>query len=150
MGLFDFFKRKKTAKRGDFYKTTDGYFTSDTQIKKERTVVVYDKRQDDGALAVSKIYSKNGKNPKNLIDGLTLTPKKHKSLAEDSAVGTRVIFGVKDGKNYKPIYASDLQKVNDKLKCAEKKKYIKGAGGKEEKHKETLRNTTDKWKSHFK
>lgn len=150
MGLFNIFKRKKTAKRGDFYKTTDGFFRDKEIINKSRMVVIYDKREDDGALAVSKIYSKDGKNPKNLIDGLTLTPKKHKSLTEDSAIGTRVIFGIKDGNGYKPIQERDLIKLNDKLNCTEKKKYIKGAGGKEERHKETLRNTTEKWKNHFK
>ncbi len=150
MSIFNIFKRKKTAKRGDFYKTTDSFLRGKENVGKKRTVVVYDKRKDDGALAVSKIYSKKNKNKKNLIDDLTLTPKKHKSLTEDSAIGTRVVWGTKNGKDFKPIYSSDMQKVNDKLTRSERKKYIKNAGGKEEKHKQTLRTTTDKWKKHFK
>ena len=72
MAFSDFFKnifksKAKTDKPDTqkIYKTTDGYLGGDSKNKKPRHVVVVDQRVDDGALAVSKIHSKEGKKEKN-------------------------------------------------------------------------------------
>ena len=149
MGIFKI--RKNKIKPGAIMKTTDGFFANNKRNKKERRVVVYSKRKDDGALAISKIHKKQGQKPANYIQNLDLQPNKHSSLTETSVIEKRVIFGIKDkNNNYTPIFIGDLQKTNDKLKCRERHKYIKGIGGDTKQHKKTLKNTTKKWKKHFK
>lgn len=152
MSIFNFLKPiKNKVKRGDIMKTTDGFLRDNPTYKKDRPVVVYAKRKDDGALAISKIHRKNGKNPQNYIHNLDLEPQKHTSLTDVSVIEKRVIFGVKDkNNNYKPILSSDLTKTNDKLGFKERHRYKKGAGGDTEKNKQTLKNTTKKWEKHFK
>ena len=151
MGIFNFFKLKNTrVKPGDIMKTTDGFFARDKANKKPRHVVVYDKRKDDGALAISKIHTKETQKPGNYIENLDLKPNRHSSLKNVSVIEKRVVFGIKDSNNnHKAIYASDLQKTKDKLNCVERRKHLRGAGGDTPKNKETLKNTTKKWKEHF-
>lgn len=150
MGIFNFKKNGNKVKRGDILKTTDGFLGHNIRNKKERPVVVYNVRKDDGALAISKIHRKAGKDTKNYIPKLDLSPKKHTSLTEVSVIEKRVIFGVKDkDNNYKSIYGSDLTKTNDKLKLVERCKYNKSAGGDTKQNKKTLKTTTKKWKRHF-
>lgn len=152
MSIFNFLKPiKSKVKRGDILKTTDGFLRDNPTYKKDRPVVVYAKRKDDGALAISKIHRKEGKEPKNNISKLDLSPKKHASLTDVSVIEKRVIFGVKDkDNNYKPIFERDLLKTNDKLRLVERCKYNKGAGGDTKRNKKTLKTTTKKWKRHFK
>ncbi len=151
MGIFDFFKnRRNRVKKGDIMKTTDGFLRGNPDNTKERRVVVFDKRKDDGALAVSKIHKKRGQNPNNYIQNLDLQPNKHSSLTETSVIEKRVVFGLKDkNNNYTPIFIRDLQKTNDKLNFVERYKHKKGAGGDTRQHKRTLKNTTKRWKKHF-
>ncbi len=152
MGIFDFFKnRRNRVKKGDIMKTTDGFFANDNTNTKQRPVVVHNVRKDDGALAISKIHSKKGQKPTHYIQNLDLQPNKHSSLTEPSVIEKRVIFGVKNkNNNYTPIFIRDLQRTNDKLNCIERYKHKKGAGGDTKQHKKTLKNTTKKWKKHFK
>ncbi len=151
MSIFNFLKPiKNKVKRGDILKTTDGFLRDNPTYKKDRPVVVYAKRKDDGALAISKIHTKKGKDPKNYISNLTLEPQTHTSLTDTSVIEKRVIFGVKDkSNNYKPIYSSDLIKTSDRLNFNERHKQKKGAGGDTKKNKKTLKTTIKKWKKHF-
>ena len=159
MGFFDFFKNifkpKNNPRKPDvkqIYKTTDGYLGGDSKNKKPRHVVVVDQRVDDGALAVSKIHSKEGKKGDCHIKHLTLKPKKHESLTKPSAVEHRVIVGVKEPgtKKYKPINSRDMQKMNDKVTNCEYKKIKRGLGGKTRTNRITAKNTLAKWHDHFK
>lgn len=69
-------KKNKPAV-GNIYKTTDGYFNNKENVKKTRRVAVIDQRKDDGALAVVKIYGKNGKTQTHdiMCQTLHLNPK---------------------------------------------------------------------------
>ncbi len=149
MGIFKI--RKNKVKLGAIMKTTDGFLRGNSKNTKERRVVVYGKRKDDGALAVSKIHKKRGQNPTNYIQNLDLQPNKHSSLTETSVIEKRVIFGLKNkNNNYVPIFINDLQKTNDRLNIIERCKHKKGAGGDTKQNKKTLKTTTKKWKKHFK
>lgn len=155
MSILDVFKQKNKIKPGDILKTTDGFFANDSTNKKTRPIVVFDKRKDDGALAVSKIHSKDGKDIKNIIDNFNLQPQNHSALTKTSVIEKRVIFGVKtkDENNkttFKPIYGSDLTKTSDKLTRSERHRYKANAGGSTKQNKQTLKSTTKKWKKHFK
>lgn len=159
MAFSDFFKnlfkpKAKTDKPDTqkIYKTTDGYLGGDSKNKKPRHVVVVDQRKDDGALAVSKIHSKEGKKDDCHIKHLTLKPKKHESLTKPSAVEHRVIVGVKEPgtKKYKPINSRDMQKTNDRVTNREYKKIKRGLGGKTRANRTTAKNTLAKWHNHFK
>lgn len=135
---------------GKFYKTTDGFFNNRDDITKPRTVVVIDQRIDDQAIAISKVYSKKNRSGKAYQD-LTLHPEDHPSLTEDSLVGTSIQIGRKIGKDdYKAIYPSDLQSLNDKLSNIELHKVKNGIGGTDKKHKQTAKRKLKKWKKHFK
>lgn len=135
------------------YKTTDGYFNGRSDIKKPRNVAVVAQREDDGALAVVKIYSKKGKKRKSYIKRLVLKPKKHSALTEKSLVGKQVFIGVKTktakGEVYKPIFKGDMIATDDKLTDREIKKVKRGAGGTSKKNKQTLKNKLEKWLNHF-
>ena len=130
-------RRKKSVRK--IYKTTDGLFNSRPEIKKPRRVAAIDQRKDDGALAVVKIYSKKDKSGKYIIDKLVLTPDKHSSLTEDSVIGNQVIFGVKDGNKFIPIYERDLKDTGDKLTRKEHKKVKQGVANDTTQHRRTYR-----------
>lgn len=142
--------RKKSDVR-KIYKTTDGYFTENPKIKKPRRVAVVKQRTDDGALAVCKIYSKEEKEGTRFVQNLTLSPKKHKSLTEDSIVGGNVIVGTKGkDKTYKPIQSRDLSPTRDKLTKKEHRRIMENLGGGIEKYKKTNEKLLEDWENHFK
>ena len=159
-------KTKTRARRksdvGKIYKTTDGYFTQNPAITKKRRVAVIDQRDSDGALAVTKIYSKydeNGKERKGkaYIDDLTLSPKKHSSLKKDSVVGTQVHIGTKKAgaktpaeKNFQPIIKRELEPTKDRLTKAELKKVQDSVHNDTPGHRATHERTMEKWHSGFK
>lgn len=157
--MFKIFRKKsqttknnvKKSDVGKILETTDGYFNNRPDIKKPRKVVAVDQRKDDGALAVAKIYSKKGKSGEPYIDNLILKPKNHPSLREDSIVGKTVKIGVKQSDTkFKPIYKSDFKETNDRLTKKELHKVQDGVNSNSRKHKETYKNTLNRWHNHFK
>lgn len=147
---------KKLCKRQSdvrkIYQTTDGYFTQNPNITKHRRVAVIKQRKDDGALAVAKIYSEDEKKKGvQYIEGLVLSPKKHKSLTRNSIVGSKAIVGTKskDG-TYKAIQSRDLEYTRDKLTKKEHRHIINNLGGGVEKYKKTNENLLKNWDNHFK
>ena len=160
--LSGLFTKKKKSDVGKIYKTTDGYFTQNPAITKKRRVAVIDQRDSDGALAVTKIYSKydeNGKERKGkaYIDDLTLSPKKHSSLNHESIVGTQVHIGTKKAgvktpaeKNFQPIIKRELEPTKDRLTKAELKKVQDSVHNDTPGHRATHERTMEKWHSGFK
>ena len=147
-------RKKKTHKRatkrkGDvrkIYKTTDGYFTQNPKIKKKRRVAVIDQRKKDGALAVTKIYSKEGKSGKAYIDKPVLKPEKHSSLTQDSIVGRQVIIGTKNKeKEFQTIQARDLEPTDDKLTKKEHRSIKKAVHNDTKEHRKTYKEKMRKW-----
>ncbi len=142
---------KRKSDKGKIYKTTDGYFTQNPKQKKPRNVVVYDQRKDDGALAVCKIYSKDGKSGPAYVDGFTLSAADHPALTKESIVGNQVLIATKDAQgNYKPIFKGDLVDTGDKLTKKEHRALKKKGGGATKKYKKTTKKKIKKWKRHFK
>lgn len=146
--------KMKSSDVRKIYKTTDGYFSKNDKINKERRVAVIQQRKDDGALAVCKIFSKEGKNIKStrFVQGLTLTPKKHKSLTEDSIVESIPRMGVKDKetKEFKIIKSRDFEPTGDKLTKKEHQAIMQGLGGGNKQYKKTQKNLLKNWRNHFK
>ena len=145
--------RKKDKRK--IFKTTDGYFTDRADIKKPRRVAAIDQRRDDGALAVTKIYSKKDKSGKRYIDKLVLKPKDHSSLTEDSLVGNNVLIAVKvktpDGQEeYKPIFKGELEETGDKLKIKEYVEVKRKISNDTPQHRKTYKAKMKKWHKHFK
>lgn len=150
--LKDFFTKKKkpSKKKGSdvrkIYKTTDGYFTQNQNIKKKRRVVVIDQRKKDGALAVCKIYSAKGKSGKSYINNLILKPENHPSLTEDSLVGSQVLIGTKGkDKKFNAIYKGDLEPTEDKLTRKEHRKVKKAVQNDTKEHRKTHERKMAKW-----
>ena len=149
--------KKATKRKGDIrkiYKTTDGFFTQNPNIKKQRRVAAISQR-DDGAVAVVKIYKKEGKDPKNprFVQDFTLTPKKHKSLDQDSLVDANVHIGrsqkIDGKKKYSPIMPYELSPTKDRLTKKEYQTIMEGLGGGVEQHKKTNKDKLKNWKNHF-
>lgn len=144
-------KNKKPSSVKKIFKTTDGYFNNRPDIKKPRNVAVIEQRKEDGAVAVVKIFSKEGKEDKigaTFIPDLTLMSKDHKALTEDSIVGRHVIMGIKQKDNsYIPIYSSDLQKTEDELTEAELIKIQEEVHNDESKHRATYERKLKNWKN---
>lgn len=131
------------------YKTTDGFLGGKPHIKKPRTVAATEQRKADGAIAVVKISSKEGKEEKigkDFIPDLELNPQDHTALTETSIVSRQVIFGVKDGDKFKPLYTSDLTETGDKLTEQELKKINKEVHNTLKKHRKTYEKKKQKWK----
>lgn len=145
-----FCKRKSDIRK--IYETTDGYFTQNPNITKRRRVAVLKQRKDDGALAVTKIYSQDEKKVgEQYIEKLVLSPKKHKSLNKNSIVGSKAIVGTKDKEgNYKTIQSRDFEETGDKLTKKEHRIIMDNLGGGNEKHKQTNKNLLENWENHFK
>ena len=144
-------KKKKQSDIGKIYKTTDGYFTKNSKQKKPRNVAVVEQRKDDGALAVCKIYSQEGKSGKSYIGDLILKPENHPSLKENSLVGRQILIGRKDREgNYTAIFSRDFTETSDKLTKKERKHIRKNAGGETRQNKKTNKKKIKKWKKHFK
>lgn len=152
-----FNQRKRKNDIGKIYRTYDGFFQGKKHITKERNVVVVDQR-DDGALAVSKIVSKKGKSDNTRVKNLTLKPKKHPSLTEDSLVELKVEHGHKNEKGGVPlpIMSEDLNKDENgkKLTIPEDsvtKKELKKIRSQQKKNDKRHHKTTNKrWHNHFK
>ena len=147
----------KPDKTGRIYKTTDGYLSGRSDIKKPRNIAAIEQRKDDGALAVVKVYSRKGKEQKlkegkNYIPKLVLKPKKHATLKKDSIVGRQVIVGVKqgNGKPPKSIFPGDLEKTQDKLTKKELKKIQAEVHNDTRKHRKTYKKKMKAWNKHFK
>lgn len=141
----------KTKDVGKIFITTDGYFNNKPHIKKPRRVVAVQQRKDDGAVAVSKIYSKEEKKGTAYINDLILSPKNHTSLDKESLVGSQVIFGVKlkNGK-FKALQSRDFNETNDKLTKKELKTVQKNVQNNTKQHRKTYKSTVKKWRNHFK
>ncbi len=149
-------KSKQKSSVGKIYITTDGFFSGKPNKGKNRRIAVIDQRKDDGAVAVVKIASKEGKESKigkDYIPDLVLSPKKHKSLSQDSIVQRKAhISHGKSTEPHQPIYPSDLSKPKkrDKLKKKELKTVLREVGNDTPEHRKTHENTMKKWKNHFK
>ena len=146
----------KRDKTGRIYKTTDGYLSGRSDIKKPRNIAAIEQRKDDGALAVVKVYSRKGKEQKlkegkNYIPKLVLKPKKHAALKKDSIVGRQVIVGVKqgNGKPPKSIFPGDLEKTQDKLTKKELKKIQAEVQNDNPKNRAHHEAKMKKWRKHF-
>lgn len=141
----------KNSDVGKIFITTDGFFNDKPHIKKPRRVVAVHQRKDDGAVAVSKIHSKEEKKGNAYIENVVLLPEEHPSLTKESIVSSSVIFGVKkkDG-TYKALYKSDFNDTNDKLSKKEIRKVQKNVQSDTKQHRKTYKRTVKKWKNHFK
>lgn len=147
-------KKDNDSDIGKIFITTDGFFNNRPDIKKKRLVAVVEQREDDGAIAVVKIYSKKNKPGTSCIKRLVLKPKKHTSLNEDSIVGNNVLLGItfkkSDGlKDYKAIFPRSLTDANDQLTKRELRKLRKGVRGKKSTNKKKYSKKIEKWKKHF-
>ena len=144
--------KKKSAVR-KIYKTTDGYLAGRPKINKSRKIAVIEQRKDDGAVAVVKIYSKDGKENKIgkvYIPDLILSPDEHPSLKKPSVVGREVFFGVKEGDKYYAFFPKNFRDEDDMLTKREVRNIKKNAGGQTKKNKKTLKKQTKQWRKHFK
>lgn len=85
------------------------------------------------------------------MQGLTLSPKKHKLLKVDSVVSSNPIVATKDksGK-FKPIHSRDFTPTKDKLTKKEHRHIMENLGGGIEKHKKTSNELLQNWDNHFK
>ena len=61
------YARRTAQQETKLYLTTDGFFTNRPDIRKERMVAEVLRRNSDGAIAVVKIYSKDGKKDRKNI-----------------------------------------------------------------------------------
>lgn len=142
---------KKVSKERKIMETTDGYFTQNDKITKKRLVVIVKQRKRDGALAVAKIHTPEGKNPDNFVQGVVLKANEHSSLKQDSVVNKHVVVGTKGAdKTYKPIYYRDFTDTGDKVTKNDQRKILKGAGGKNKQHQKTEKTKIKRWQKGFK
>lgn len=143
-------KRKKKSADGKIYKTTEGFLGDYPLNKKRRRVAVVEQREDDGAVAIVKIFSKKGRNGKAFIANLILTPEEHKSLTENSIVGSQVIIGIKQKNGtYKPIFTRELTETGDALTEEEMEAVKKGVHNDTPQHRETYKKRMKRWRRHF-
>lgn len=144
--------KKESAVR-KIFKTTDGALSNAPRVKKERNVAAIEQRKDDGALAVVKIFSEEGKEEKigkTFIPNLVLTPEQHSALTKRSIVGRQVIVGIKQGDSFKPIFIGDLEKTDDKLTRRELRKIRKQVNNNSHKNRRTYKKKIKRWRRHFK
>ncbi len=138
---------------GKIMKTTDGFLGNRPNIKKPRRVAVVEQREDDGAVAIVRIFKKRGKradDPHAYVQELTLLPQDHTSLTEESIVEAKVILGVNTEQGKKAIFPSDLSEVDDKLTDKELSHIQNGVHNDTEQHRQTFLNKLQKWFNHFK
>lgn len=141
-------KKAKETSVKKIYKTTDGFLSNSPRVKKQRRVAAVEQRKKDGAIAVVKIFSKEGKEEKigkDFIPNLELSPEQHSSLTETSIIGRNVIFGIKNGSNYKLIFASDLEKTDDFLTKKELSAIRKAVHNCKKEHRKTYKKKRRKW-----
>ena len=144
---------RKNSAVGKIYKTTDGFFNNKPLIKKPRNVAAIDQRKMDGAVAVVKVYSKEGKEEKigkDYIPDLVLTPEQHSALTKRSIVGRQVIIGIREGNTFKPILKRELTATDDKLTRKELRKIRKEVNNSEPKHRKTHKRKMKRWRKGFK
>lgn len=144
--------RKGNSDVSKFYITTDGYFTNRSDIKKKRIVAVLEQRKSDGAVAVVKVYSKEGKEQKigkTFIPGLTLQPHDHPSLSKESIVGRQVVFGRKSRNTIRAIYPDDFNDTTDSLSKKELKIIRKAVHNDTKQHRASYKHKKKRWKKHF-
>lgn len=139
-------RRKKYV--GKILKTSDGFLRGKIIKYKNRLVVVIAQRKD-GAIAVSKIHALQGKNTKDLLNKVVLKPRKHKSLNEDSAVDTSVIWGRSLSNNYGAFYIDNFLDTNDRLSNFELLRLSLNRRFKNKKHFITYKKTKKKWLNFF-
>ena len=117
-------------------------------------MAVVDQRKDDGALALVKIHSEEGKKPNVYIEGVVLTTSEHSALKEVSIIENRVYYGIKRKENGQvvriPIYKGDLTATDDRLTDSELEKVNKGIQGKTTEKQEKHKAKMQKWHNHFK
>lgn len=146
-------KPKRTKAVRKIFKTTDGYLGGKPKIKKPRNVAAIKQRKADGAVAVVKISSKNGKEEKigkTFIPKVELQPEKHTALTESSVVSRQVIIGIKSGDAFTPIFTRDLTETNDKLTRKELRAIRKGVHNDIKQHRKTYKKKIKKWRKGFK
>lgn len=144
-------KKKSAVKK--IFKTTDGYLNGYPRIKKPRNVAAVEQRKKDGAVALVKIYSKEGKEEKigkTFIPDLELNPEEHSALTKTSIVGRQVIVGIKDGDTFRPIYTADLTNTDDKLTSNELRKIRKAVHNDTKQHRKTHKKKMRRWRKGFK
>ena len=134
-------------------KTTDGFLGDKPHIKKTRRVAVVEQREDDGAVALVRIFKKKGKradDPHAYVQELVLLPDNHSSLTEESIVEAKVILGIQTAnKQKKSIYPDDLSATDDKLTDQELKHIQENVHNDKEQHRETFLNKLKRWFNHF-
>lgn len=146
-------KQKKKSSVGKIYKTTDGNLGGDKTNTKPRRVIAVEQRKMDGAIVVTKIHRKEGRDPtdkKKYIQNVELDPKQHPSLTDPSIVEKRAIFGQKTETGYKPIHERNLQDTGDSLKGKELCKVRRGIQNDTKEHRKTYKKTKKRWKKGFK
>ena len=146
-------RRKIPPKKSDvgkIMKTTDGYFNNRQDIKKERNVAVVAQRKDDGAVAVVKIRSEKEGRQNTSINGLTLKPKKHPALTENSLVEKNLrVSRTVNGKK-KILKPSEMKETGDKLTRRERRKIMHGLKGPTKQNKAKTTQKIKSWRKHFK
>lgn len=87
-------KKKNKNYTNKILQSSDGFIGGkDKKIKPRKVLVIY--QRDDDALAISKLYSKNGKKNRNIISSIILSPKKHTSLTKKLLLAKEYIMGEK-------------------------------------------------------
>lgn len=75
------YEEKKKNYTNKILQSSDGFIAGlDKKIKPRKVLVV--SQRDDDALTISKLYSKKGKNTKNIINKIILSPKNHSFLTK--------------------------------------------------------------------
>lgn len=142
-------KKKKKNYTNKILQSSDGFIAGlDKKIKPRKVLVV--SQRDDDALAISKLYSKKGKNTKNIINKVILSPKNHSSLTKKTVVGKRVHYGRKINGNYVPFYMSDFNDTNDRITKLEKSSINKYKRKNDLKDYKQTKKALNKWKNRFK
>lgn len=142
-------KKKKKNYTNKILQSSDGFIGGkDKKIKPRKVLVIY--QRDDDALAISKLYSKNGKKNRNIISSIILSPKNHSSLTKKTVVGKRVYYGRKINGDYMPFYMSDFNDTNDRITKLEKSSIKKYKRKKDLKDYKQTKNVLNKWKNKFK
>ena len=95
--------------------------------------------------AVGNIY----KTTDGYLGGNKNNKKRRSVIAIAQRASDGAIFGLKEGKSYKPIQIRDLEDTGDKLKGKELKAVQDGIQNDTENHRKTYENTKKKWENGF-
>ena len=149
-------RTKKTPDVRKIYTTTDGYFIQNPRNKKPRPVAVIDQRKSDGAVALLKIHSAEGKSGKRFLDDPILSEENHSALTQKSIIDNHVIVATKvQGQSngeakYNNIYPNELTPTKDELTKKEHKAIMTNLGNGNEKVQKSSENLLDRWHNDFK